>query len=232
MSRSFQILDQSVSNQSNFFDRLILVKDIKTGEEGTLLCSHMCQWPKNLFDKATWIEGCKTPIEYQDDSRLAMGFHPDQYTQWKVDKQTNTIELYLTGGWTQHWEDAGDEQGDMGYVCNLPYVNQNHWISDFEDPLNKDLKRLLKIYCRKMNQSGTQAALDFIESVTHRLLNNEKISPEVATALAFYICFEHLDEMIHWGGNRNVFTEIPCEGGFRIYQCSSLMYCGDNDGDY
>jgi hypothetical protein len=80
--RNFQLLVH-ITSEAEVFDQLLPVRDLRTGEEGTLLCSHCCQWPAELIPRATWLEGCFTPEAYRDDPRLALGYHPKSITRWK-----------------------------------------------------------------------------------------------------------------------------------------------------
>ena len=100
-TRRFIVLSQGINTSDDVFNALLEVQDKETGEVGTLLCSHMCNWPTDLINQATWLEGCKTPEQFKDELRLALGFHPEQYTQWRVFKELNEIEIYLTGSWNQ-----------------------------------------------------------------------------------------------------------------------------------
>jgi uncharacterized protein YjbI with pentapeptide repeats len=79
--RNFQLLVELASDEEAF-DRLLPVRDVRSGEEGTLLCSHCCRWPPDLEAQATWLEGCFTPEAYRDDPRLALGYHPRTPTRW------------------------------------------------------------------------------------------------------------------------------------------------------
>lgn len=82
-----------VINENQVFDHLVKVRRHDTKEEGLLLCSHCCNWPKHLIEKATWLEGCYTPEAYKDDTRLLMGYHPNEVTNWSVDVASKTITL-------------------------------------------------------------------------------------------------------------------------------------------
>jgi uncharacterized protein YjbI with pentapeptide repeats len=82
LRRKFAVLVE-LTSEEDVFDRLLPVRDVKTGEQGTLLCSHCCQWPEELIPQATWLEGCFTPEAYRDDPRLALGYHPKSVTRWK-----------------------------------------------------------------------------------------------------------------------------------------------------
>ena len=78
-SRRFVILSSNINTSNDVFDRLIDVKDSVTGEDGVLLCSHMCNFPSHLVNQATWLAGCKPTSDLENESRLALGFHPDHY---------------------------------------------------------------------------------------------------------------------------------------------------------
>lgn len=85
-SVTFTILSP-VESSNDVFDHLIEVRRHDTGEEGLLLCSHYCEWPKDLLPKATWIEGCFTPEEYKENPRLLLGYHRGSVTNhnwWQV----------------------------------------------------------------------------------------------------------------------------------------------------
>lgn len=82
-----------VNNEFEVFNHLIRVRREDTGEEGLLLCSHCCRWPKDKIPKATWLEGCFTPDEYKDDPRLLMGYHPHSLTKWEVEGKTLTLAV-------------------------------------------------------------------------------------------------------------------------------------------
>lgn len=81
----------SIEGDGQIFDHLVHVKWLsgpKEGESGWLLCSHSCKWPSELVEKADFLEGCNTPDNYREDSRLVLGFHPTTITQWDVKSQT------------------------------------------------------------------------------------------------------------------------------------------------
>ncbi len=73
-----------VASEEDVFDKILVVIDWKTKQEGLLLCSHECEWPPDLEAQATWLEGCYTPEAYRDDPRLALGYHPHTVTRWQV----------------------------------------------------------------------------------------------------------------------------------------------------
>ncbi len=83
--RKFAVLVELASDEE-LFDRLLPVIDVRSGEQGTLLCSHCCCWPRELETQATWLEGCYTPEAYRDDPRLALGYHPRTPTRWDREK--------------------------------------------------------------------------------------------------------------------------------------------------
>ncbi len=128
-SRRFTILSSNIKTSLDVFDRLIDVKDSVTGEEGKLLCSHMCAFPSNLVNQATWLAGCKPKSNWENDDRLALGYHPNHYIQWRIFKETNEIELYLTGGWSNPEETtsnyAGGGDDDLEFLfTGLPFLSR------------------------------------------------------------------------------------------------------------
>lgn len=246
-SRRFTILSSNINNSNDVFDRLINVRDSVTGEEGVLLCSHMCSFPSNLVNQATLLAGCKPTSKWENDDRLALGFHPDHYIQWRVFADTNEIELYLTGGWSTNnyvedgWEDY--------LFTDLPFANQ--MFGEYENELDyytehshellfsKSLIRLAKsVLLDRVTNEVTQETLNNFECLIHRLFNSGRIDGWTASVFPSSMLTRclHRDvyvERIHWEGstslfvpNRmrvwngiNVYYRFDCfiDGGYRYY---------------
>lgn len=85
----------NVSSSEDVFDCLIQVQRLDTGEIGELLCSHCCRWPKDMLDKAKWIEGCYTPQSYEADPRLLLGYHPSSVTRWEYEEKGEEVFVHL-----------------------------------------------------------------------------------------------------------------------------------------
>lgn len=246
-SRRFTILSSNINNSNDVFDRLINVKDLVTGEEGVLLCSHMCNFPSNLVNQATLLAGCKPTSKWENDDRLALGFHPDHYIQWRVFADTNEIELYLTGGSStnNYVEDDWEEY----LFTNLPFTNQ--MLGNYENELDyftehshellfsKSLIRLAKsVLLDRVTNEVTQETLNNFECLVHRLFNSGRIDAWTATVFPSSMLTRclHRDvyvERIHWEGstslfvpNRmcvwngiNIYYRFECfiDGGYRYY---------------
>ena len=193
-TRRFVVISQSVNTSDDVFNNLVEVKDKATGEQGLLLCSHMCSFPPELISQATWLEGCKTPEVYKDEPRLALGYHPDQYTQWRVFKKTNEIEIYLTGSSPQ----------EIWHTVALPY-----------HPIRNDVPRHIKssvvrLCVRTLTHTPTQETLNSFECLIHRLFNSGKISAWQATFLPHYISVNtnvNLSQ-VHWTERSILFYSI------------------------
>jgi hypothetical protein len=218
-SRRFTILSSNINNSNDVFDRLINVRDSVTGEEGVLLCSHMCSFPSNLVNQATLLAGCKPTSKWENDDRLALGFHPDHYIQWRVFADTNEIELYLTGGWSTNnyiedgWEDY--------LFTDLPFANQ--MFGEYENELDyytehshellfsKSLIRLAKsVLLDRVTNEVTQETLNNFECLIHRLFNSGRIDAWTATVFPSSMLTRclHRDvyvERIHWEGDQSMF---------------------------
>lgn len=214
-SRRFIILSKSVNTSDDVFNNLVEVQDKDTGKQGLLLCSHMCNWPSELINLATWLEGCKTPEQYKDDPRLALGYHPEQYTQWKVFKETNEIEIYLTGSWNQGAEQAqanGDFDGDQWLSINLPYNNtwydnvrrtrQNGRRDRAQMALETFKPSLVRLCKRILTADITQESLNDFESLIHRLFNSGRIDAWQACVLPSLLLSY---AAIHWEGSNDLF---------------------------
>lgn len=221
-SRRFIILSNNINTSNDVFNRLIDVKDSMTGEEGVLLCSHMCAFPSHLINKATWLAGCKPTSKWENDDRLALGFHPNHYIQWRVFDNTNEIELYLTGGWSTNnyvedgWEDY--------LFTDLPFANQ--MFGDYENELDyftehshellfsKSLIRLAKsVLLDRVTNEVTQETLNNFECLIHRLFNSGRIDAWTATVFPSSMLTRCLDrdvyvERIHWEGTESMFFII------------------------
>ena len=102
----------SASCEAEIFDNLVTVRRHDTGETGTLLCSHFCRWPEELISQATWLEGCYTPKSMEGDSRLLMGYHPNELVSWSYNRETKEVELKLI---------PSTSQVDEYTVFPLPY---------------------------------------------------------------------------------------------------------------
>lgn len=95
-----------VSSEAEVFNNLIQVRREDTGEEGLLLCSHCCRWPKELIPRAKWLEGCYTPRAHKDNPKLLTGFHPRSMTHWRVEGKTLTLAVPDAKG------ESGEYDGD------------------------------------------------------------------------------------------------------------------------
>lgn len=251
-SRRFTILSNNINTSNDVFDRLINVKDSVTGEEGVLLCSHMCAFPSNLVEQATWLAGCKPSSKWENDERLALGFHPNHYIQWKVISENQEIELYLTGGFvnpetTINNYDTGDQDGDLEFLyTNLPFTNQ--MFGDYENELDyftehshellfsKSLIRLAKsVVLDRVTNEVTQETLNNFECLIHRLFNSGRIDAWTASVFPSSMLTRclHTDvyvERIHWEGDQSMFfeTETWMVDGDHL-ECTLVPYI---DGGY
>ncbi len=209
-TRRFVILSQGVNTSDDVFNNLVLVRDKETGEEGTLLCSHMCNWPQELISQATWLEGCKTPEEYKDEPRLSLGYHPDQYTQWRVYRDLNEIEIYLTGGWGDEEHNPDEEDQEVWLHTGLTSPNSyfSRGANASRDQFSPILFRLAdRITGRYAYSENKQERLDALEATIHRLLNTGRISAWEATVFPSYYFSLILPSWarIHWEGPLNLF---------------------------
>jgi hypothetical protein len=204
-TRRFVVLSQ-VNTSDDVFNTLIEVQDKTTGERGLLLCSHMCNWPQELISQATWLEGCKTPKQYKDEPRLALGYHPQQYTHWRVFKETNEIEIYLTGF-------AEEEDGDQWPCINLPYNNawydvrrprQNGRKSRAQLALLTFKPSLVRLCKRVLTNEITQQTLNDFECLIHRLFNSGRIDAWTASVLPALL-LRNSYASIHWEGSNDLF---------------------------
>jgi hypothetical protein len=217
-SRRFTILSSNIKTSLDVFDRLIDVKDSVTGEEGKLLCSHMCAFPSNLVNQATWLAGCKPKSNWENDDRLALGYHPNHYIQWRIFKETNEIELYLTGGWsnpeetTSNYAGGGDDDLEFLFTglpfpnCFFGYESSSDFMEDDNrsEPFSKSLIRLAKsVLLDRSTNEVTQETLNNFECLIHRLFNSGRIDGWTATVFPSSILTRclHRDvyvERIHW----------------------------------
>lgn len=225
-TRRFVILSQSINTSDDVFNHLVEVKDKVTGEQGLLLCSHMCNWPQELISQATWLEGCKTPEQFKDEPRLALGYHPNQYTQWRVFKETNEIEIYLTGSWSQgSLDEDEDEDEDVVYFhTNLPYVRRRFGMGG--QPQVKE--SICRLFNRVLKVNGVyylnQETVNTVESIIHRLFNSGKIDGWTASILGSYLLWEDDYTRIHWEGQPDLF--LP-EGASAFYDIPGIYYPGE-----
>ena len=205
-TRRFVVLSQGINTSDDVFNSLVEVKDKESGEIGTLLCSHMCNWPQELISQATWLEGCKTPTKYKDEPRLALGYHPQQYTHWRVFKETNEIEIYLTGF-------AEEEDGDQWPCINLPYNNawydvrrprQNGRKSRAQLALLTFKPSLVRLCKRVLTNEITQQTLNDFECLIHRLFNSGRIDAWTASVLPALL-LRNSYASIHWEGSNDLF---------------------------
>ena len=228
-SRRFIILSNNINTSNDVFNRLINVKDSMTGEEGVLLCSHMCAFPSHLINKATWLAGCKPTSKWEKDDRLALGFHPNHYIQWKIFRETNEIELYLTGGWSnpetsvtnsREWGEF-DDQSDFlrtelyfaydffGYESNNDFMQDDNR----SEPFSKSLIRLAKsVLLDRVTNEVTQQTLNDFECLIHRLFNSGRIDGWTASVFPSSMLTRclHRDvyhDRIHWTGVDSPFLE-------------------------
>lgn len=218
----------NITSSNDVFDRLVDVRDSVTGEEGTLLCSHMCNFPPHLARQATWLAGCKPTSEWKNDSRLALGYHPDHYIQWRIFKETNEIELYLTGGWSNPDANTvnytgGDGDGDLQFLyTDLPYTNTT--FEEYEEQedyydiversrslFSKSLIRLAKsVLLDRVTNEVTQETLNNFECLIHRLFNSGRIDAWTASVFPSSMLTRglHRDvnfDRIHWQSDQSMF---------------------------
>jgi hypothetical protein len=191
----------------------------------------MCNFPSNLARQATWLAGCKPTSKWENDSRLALGFHPDHYIQWRIFKETNEIELYLTGGWsnpdatTNNYAGGGDDDGDLEFLyTDLPYINTT--FEDYEEqedyydiversrPLfSRSLIRLAKsVLLDRTTSEITQQTLNDFECLIHRLFNSGRIDAWTASVFPSSMLTRGLHpdvnfDRIHWQGNQSMFFD-------------------------
>jgi hypothetical protein len=226
----------NITSANDVFDSLVDVRDSVTGEEGTLLCSHMCNFPPRLARQATWLAGCKPTSEWENDSRLALGYHPDHYIQWRIFKETNEIELYLTGGWfnpeatTVNYAGGGDDDGDLQFLytdlpfpnCFFGYESHHDFMEDDNrpEPFSKSLIRLAKsVLLDRVTNEVTQETLNNFECLIHRLFNSGRIDGWTATVFPSSMLTRclHRDvyvERIHW---QSIVHESPFLDGVSAY---------------
>lgn len=244
-SRRFTILSSNINTSNDVFDRLINVKDSVTGEEGVLLCSHMCSFPSNLVNQATWLAGCKPTPKWENDDRLALGFHPNHYIQWRVIADNNEIELYLTGGWSNN-NNAVEDGWEEYLFTDLPFTNQ--LFGNYENELDyytehshellfsKSLIRLAKsVLLDRVTNEVTQETLNNFECLIHRLFNSGRIDAWTASVFPSSMLTRclHTDvyvERIHWEGDQSMFfeTETWMVDGDHL-ECTLVPYI---DGGY
>jgi hypothetical protein len=222
-SRRFVILSSNINTSNDVFDRLIDVKDSVTGEEGILLCSHMCNFPSNLVNQATLLAGCKPTSKWENDDRLALGFHPDHYIQWRVFAETNEIELYLTGGFINpeiHTEEVDDEPFlftnlPLANTFFKPYESVYDYLDDENkyEPFSKSLIRLAKsVLLDRTTRQVTQETLNNFECLIHRLFNSGRIDAWTASVFPSSMLTRCLDrhvyvDRIHWQGDQSMFFD-------------------------
>lgn len=224
-TRRFIVLSESVNTSDDVFNSLVEVKDKETGEVGTLLCSHMCNFPQELISQATWLEGCKTPELFKDEPRLVLGYHPEQYTQWRVFKETNEIEIYLTGSWNQDTEEVDEDDNHIYLHTNLPYIRRRFGDEGSEPQIKESI---LRLFNRVTRVDGmyilTQQSINIVESMIHRLFNSGKIDAWTASVLGSYILWEDEYTRIHWEGPPDLF--LP-EGASAFYNVPGIYYPGE-----
>jgi hypothetical protein len=158
-----------LQTSADVFNQLVKVRR-EDGTEGTLLCSHCCKWPKELIVKATWIEGCYTPKQYENDPRLLLGYHPKSVTRWDFDKESSILTL------TTPREVGANDHGEItleGVPAFLPmYEDPNTW----EDiPGGRWLRRLWREYVQQNTRELIPAISAFYRAAT--ALANEGVIP-------------------------------------------------------
>jgi hypothetical protein len=225
-------LSKNVNTSNDVFNNLILVKDKETGEEGTLLCSHMCEWPSDLFPLATWLEGCKTPEEFKDEPRLALGYHPNHYTQWRVSQDKKEVQLYLTGSWNPTLLEEEEDEEVLYLHTGLPYVSRRFYL--WEDHNNEHMHvqiddvspALLRLAQGIMGRyAPIQERLDELESCIHRLYNSGRIDGWTASVLAHKVLWDDSNTRIHWEGPQDLF--LP--EGMSAFADVKGMYSDDEE---
>lgn len=119
---SLKVLSSSVKSQNDVFDHLVAVQRLDTMETGLLLCSHCCRWPAALIPQATWLEGCYTPSNFANDSRLLMGNHPNSLTNWCYEETEEGVYIHLSVTSNNSVSDVIEVDGCMPY----PYINNDN----------------------------------------------------------------------------------------------------------
>lgn len=147
--RIFKILN-TVTTKDEVFNNLVEVKDVKTGEEGTLLCSHGCCWPEKLIPQATWLEGCYTPDSYRESPKLALGYHPQSLTEWWVHEDQEGVKTLTI---------EAEIPVNIDGVTSIPF----QWLGYNEIPFSFDrrLKAAWRIFSRSqmLNQDTLEEKL-------------------------------------------------------------------------
>lgn len=192
-SISFEVLS-SASSEADIFNRLVKVKRLDTGEEGTLLCSHCCKWPADLKDQATWLEGCFTPKDMEKDSRLLMGYHPKHLVSWSYDQDTKIVELklYLSGS-----------EEDDGIYFPLPY-----------NPLSAKsrLYRWIdRVFSSCLEEDDWQSARS-VFSLAVRLMEQKRIDYAVLLGLGYWLQ-QKIESNLHCSEGEWLLDLIPFEEG-------------------
>lgn len=115
---------KDITGHADVFDCLLPVRRTDNGQEGLLLCSHCCRFPKELVNKATWLEGCFTPNQWKDDPRLLLGNHPNKATIWEVEIEEEgnvniTLSVRQNDGDVNDPDDV-DQYGEMRLDIEFP----------------------------------------------------------------------------------------------------------------
>lgn len=106
----FQILDEKIKTTEQVFNHLVYARNVLTREEGYLLCSHYSKWPSSLISQATWLAGCFTPAEHQDQKNLVFGVpNPEHQINWMIDPVERSVVLRCGGVSSETREELGIE---------------------------------------------------------------------------------------------------------------------------
>lgn len=170
---TFAILDASVTKENQVFDHLVPVRRLDTQEEGLLLCSHCCKWPEELIPQATWLEGCFTPEEWREESRLLTGYHPDHLVNWSIDWDAREVTVSLVES-----VQCGGDAGGGGLLFPIPYTQLNS-----ECKLYKRIDR----YMRMIEGETWGEYLSGIFSATLRLHQQGRVGLEFVLGVPAWV---------------------------------------------
>lgn len=152
------------SNYAAYFDKLINVEWLSgphKGQKGLVLFSHYCQWPESLSPYADFLEGCFTPPEVSEDSRLVLGNHPQTVTsyEWDGDWQNAIINI-----------STHEAEPLMDYYQSRTYQRTSGTL-----PTSRGFRLLMRVYSR-FAEEGHEAGLEehqVFSAFEQRYLNQE-----------------------------------------------------------